>query len=113
MSTMRVKIYNSVTEDQHVAILDVPIDGKPHRVGDLCKENNPAHPGKVVGNTWYIGNFHGAKFAFTSPYGDAMTRNPQQTGLEQRFGGDEQPLGKYELQDYDVSDYKITATKVA
>ena len=109
---MKVRLYNSVTKDQHVVIADVPIDEKPHKILGLCKENNPAYPGKVLGNTVFIKDFHGAKFTLTAPSGkNVLVRNPQQTELEQRFGGEEQPLGEYDSQDYDLSDYTITASK--
>jgi len=112
--TMKVRLYNSVTQDQHVVLADVPIDGKPHKVLALCKENNSAYPGKVLGNTVLIRDFQGAKFTLTSPSGKhVLVHNPQQTELEQRFAGEEQPLGDYNSQDYDLSNYTITASKTA
>lgn len=112
MSTLRVRLYNSVTKEQHVAIGDIPIDGKPHKIHDLYKENNPDYPGKITGNTVHISDFHGAKFTLTAPSGkNVLVRDPQQTPLEQRFSGEEKPLGDHDSQDYDLSAYAITATK--
>ncbi|EXJ60682.1 hypothetical protein A1O7_04835 [Cladophialophora yegresii CBS 114405] len=96
---MKVRIYNSVKEDQYIALADVPIDGKPHRVGDLCKPNDPAYPDKVTGNTVYIRDFHGAKLT--------------QVAVCARIPTEEWPLGEPDSEDYDVTEHTITATRVA
>ncbi|OAP63562.1 hypothetical protein AYL99_02789 [Fonsecaea erecta] len=111
-TTVRVKLYNSVTADQHLTTADVPIDGKPHNVRDLFKPNNPAYPGKVTGNTVSIGDFKGATFTLLSPSGTkVLVRKPEQTGMSQQFSGDQKPLGNFDAQDYDLSDFTITLNK--